>query len=351
VGALAYDPAKGEIFAANFLNNTVSVISDSSNSLVATVKVGAEPVALAYDPARGEVFVANNNASSVSVISDTNNTVVATVTASPNPQSIAYDSGRGEIFVNGFYGCLSSCVSRQPTISVISDTRNNVIATINYGAYGAHQEPGGLAYDSAKGEVFAVDTNGTVAVISDMNNTIAANIDVVNNSGRAYPALLAGAAYDPSKGDVFVTGYGYNDTGNTVYVISDATNSVVANVTVGKGPPYAIAYDSGKGEVYVANYNASTVSVISDTSDAVVATLPVGTAPLSLTYDPAKAEVFVGCVRDGIISIISDTNSAVTSTAPEFPAKGLLPVTLLLLSLCGLLFRGKIPRKSRSRSE
>jgi DNA-binding beta-propeller fold protein YncE len=69
-----------------------------------------------------------------------------------------------------------------------------------------------------------------------------------------------------------------------------------------------------------------------------------GSGPFGLTYDPAKAEVFVGNVGDGTISIISDTGSATTSTVPEFPAEGLLPVTLLLLSLCGLLLRGKIAK-------
>jgi DNA-binding beta-propeller fold protein YncE len=48
-------------------------------------------------------------------------------------------------------------------------------------------------------------------------------------------------------------------------VISDSTNTVIANVTGGTGPN-ALAYDSGKGEVFVVNGVDGTVSVISDSS-------------------------------------------------------------------------------------
>jgi YVTN family beta-propeller protein len=51
--------------------------------------------------------------------------------------------------------------------------------------------------------------------------------------------------------------------GNEVLVISDSTNTVVANVTVGSQPA-SITYDSAKNEIFVANHNSSSVSAISD---------------------------------------------------------------------------------------
>jgi DNA-binding beta-propeller fold protein YncE len=50
-----------------------------------------------------------------------------------------------------------------------------------------------------------------------------------------------------------------------VSVISDVTNAVVATITVGSGP-LGVAYDGGKGEIFVANSGSNTVSVISDGS-------------------------------------------------------------------------------------
>ena len=53
---------------------------------------------------------------------------------------------------------------------------------------------------------------------------------------------------------------------------------MVATVTVGTHPDN-IAYDSNKGEIFVVNYGGNTVSVISDKSNDVVATVAVGTHP------------------------------------------------------------------------
>ena len=83
-----------------------------------------------------------------------------------------------------------------------------------------------------------------------------------------------GVAYDSAKGEVFVGNTGYN----TVSVISDSSNKVVATITVGTSPA-GVAYDSAKGEVFVTNYGSNSVSVISNSNNAVVANVPVGTTP------------------------------------------------------------------------
>src|SRR5437773_2205361 len=58
-----------------------------------------------------------------------------------------------------------------------------------------------------------------------------------------------GVAYDSDKGEVFVASY----SRNTVSVISDETNTVVANIPVGNGGLSTLAYDSGKREMFVAS--------------------------------------------------------------------------------------------------
>ena len=45
----------------------------------ATITVGAEPTGVFYDSGKGEMFVVNHSDNSVSVISDSTNKVVATV--------------------------------------------------------------------------------------------------------------------------------------------------------------------------------------------------------------------------------------------------------------------------------
>src|SRR2546425_749311 len=173
----AYDSSKGEVFVANYGAATVSVISDSSNTVVATVGVGASPFGVAYDSGKGEVFVANTGAGTVSVISDSSNTVVATVGVGTNPYGVVYDSGKGEVFVAN-YGA--------GTVSVISDSSNTVVATVGVGT-----NPEGVAYDSGKGEVFVTNINGnTVSVISDPTLTLAPSSGPSGSS-----TTLSGSSY------------------------------------------------------------------------------------------------------------------------------------------------------------
>ena len=110
-------------------------------SLVATVNVGGEPSGVVYDSGMGEIFVANFNSSTVSVISDSTNTVTSTISVGPEPQQLAYDSALGEVFVTEGY-----------IVQVISDKTNTVVANITAG-----MGPSGIAYDSGKGELFVAN--------------------------------------------------------------------------------------------------------------------------------------------------------------------------------------------------
>lgn len=128
-----------------------------------------------------------------------------------------------------------------------------------------------------------------------------------------------GVAYDAGRGEVFVTNGGSND----VSVISDRTNKIVATVSVG-ATPSAATYDPVKGEVFVANYNSNTVSVIRDSTKSVVATVAVGSQPNGLCYDRARGEVFVADSGSGNVSVIDDsTNRTVASVTVGNAPNGL----------------------------
>jgi YVTN family beta-propeller protein len=97
---ITYDSGKGEIFVANYgppfatpeAPGSVSVISDSNNSVVATIQVGVGPVGIAYDSGKNEIFVANSVDNTVSIISDQNYSVIATAPVGKGPHGVAYDS-------------------------------------------------------------------------------------------------------------------------------------------------------------------------------------------------------------------------------------------------------------------
>jgi YVTN family beta-propeller protein len=54
-------------------------------TVVDTINVGGQPYSVAYDSGTGEIFVTNSFGYTVSVISDTNNTVVATIPVGLHP--------------------------------------------------------------------------------------------------------------------------------------------------------------------------------------------------------------------------------------------------------------------------
>jgi YVTN family beta-propeller protein len=148
---LDYDSGKNEVFVAcsSYAGNAVSVISDTTDKVVATIPVGASPRAVVYDSGVGELFVSNDGEKTVSVISDISDFVVATVLVQQNPFGMAYDAGKGEIFAANYSPFANS-------VSVISDTNNTVAATIPVG-----NSPSWLAYDSAMNEIFVCNTRST----------------------------------------------------------------------------------------------------------------------------------------------------------------------------------------------
>ncbi len=217
--------------------------------------------------------------------------VTSTITVGGAPWGVAYDSAKSEIFVVN---------SASGTVSVLSDSTYASVAKVTVG-----QTPYRDIYDSNKGEIFVANYGAnSVSVISDKTNAVVTTVPVGTS-----PSSFA---YDSGKGEIFVANSG-GGTGNTVSVISDSTNTVVATITVGTGP-YDLGYDSAKGEVFVANAYSQSVSVISDSNNQVVATVAVGSGPLGVAYDSTKSEIFVANSVSDTVSVISGSSNAVVAT-------------------------------------
>ncbi len=254
-----------------------------------TIPIGGHQLnTLVYDSGKGEIYV-SDQVNGISVVSDSRNAVIATVTDTP-ANDMGYDSGKNEIFAT---------IWGNNNVSVISDATNTVIAYVTVG-----DKPIGVAYDSGKGEVFVSNSvNDSVSVISDDTNSVVATVNVGSEP--------SGIAYDPARGQIYVT----NDDSDTVSVISDNTNTVVATIPV-VHEPWGLAFDSGKGEVFVASSASNIVSVISDKTNTVVASV-TGATSLGLkgvAYDSKSGEVFVTNNGYNTVSVISDDNNTVIAT-------------------------------------
>jgi DNA-binding beta-propeller fold protein YncE len=286
-------PTTGTLYAANSVDNTVSVITaascDATNTKGCRVQapaatvgvtgafrpnqiVGAEPDAVAVDPATSSVYVANEGANTVSVLNGATCSGVKTA------------------------GCAQ------------------VAATIHLAAA---SYPTGLAIDQATATLYVTDNGGnTVSVIN------AGTCNATDQAGctQTPPTVTVGAgpfaiAVNATTDTVYVTDlgpyvpdFGSTNTGDTVSVINGATcNASDAagcaqtppTVTVGEGPA-AIAVNPVTNTVYVANNGVlylgpfgDTVSVIDGITCNGTVSTGCGKAPALITVGPQPYGVAV----------------------------------------------------------
>ena len=232
--------------------SNVSVIDTASNTVVATVTVGANPYGVAVNPGGMRAYVANTNSNNVSVINTATNTVVATVAVGAAALGISINPAGTRVYVtNGV------------NVSVIDTATNTVVATVATGtsAYGVAVNPAGTrAYVANRG-------SDNVSVIDTATNTVIATV--------AEGTSPSGIAVNPAGTRAFVT----NSNSNNVSVIDTATNTVVATVAAGTAP-LGVAVNPASTRVYVANFSGN-VSVIDTTTNAVAATVVVGGRPIA----------------------------------------------------------------------
>jgi YVTN family beta-propeller protein len=78
-------------YAADTFGNVVFVLNTATNSIIATVSVGAgaRPIGIATTPGGGNVYVTNRIGNSVSVIASATNTVITTIPVDVEPTGIA----------------------------------------------------------------------------------------------------------------------------------------------------------------------------------------------------------------------------------------------------------------------
>jgi YVTN family beta-propeller protein len=348
---MAYDSYKGAVWVTTYYSyvnemgmhvssatNTVSAISDSDYTTLANVSVGEFPSSIAFDSARHEVFVTNQNSGTVSVISDESNSVVATIDLSTNSShggggisNIVYDSGKGEMFVSNY---------ASGVVSVILDSTREVVATI---PLGTNPYPNGLIYDSGKGEIYITfeglagrNPANFMSVISDATNSVIATVPLYNN-------IATLGACDPATGQIYMP----NPANSSVLVISDKTHSVIGSIPVGRNP-IGVGYDPAKGVLFVSDGIDST-DIVSAKTKTVIDTVPIKS--VLMVYDSGKnvmldlGNASIQFVSDASLPSVSSnptsspTNTMVspTPTVPELSWLAIVPLFVSVLFIAVLL--------------
>lgn len=345
---ITYDSANGDLYVGNYLSGSVSVISGSSNTVIATIGVGTNPRYPVLDNANGDLYVPNAGSGNVSVISGATNSVVATVTPTGTPIGGAYDPSNGDIYLGNAGG---------NNVSVISGATNKVVVSSIALPSGAG--PWSLGYDPLNGDIYVGDTLiSEVTVISGASNTVVTSISVGSNprdiladpaNGDVYVAqyltpgvvsVISGAtqamvgpgvsvsgtafglALDPVTQDIYVAGGSVLSVISTQLALGPATPQlkgydvwVNQPGTIGVGTrPFLPAYDPDNGYLYVPNTGGSNISVVDGTTGTSVGSITVGYSPYDTTYDSENGYVYSTNFGADNVSVINPATNTVAAT-------------------------------------
>jgi YVTN family beta-propeller protein len=278
---VVYDPARSEIFVSNALSDSVSVISDVTNTVLTTVPVGIGPWGMAYDPDQDEVFVANEESQNLSIINASTAAVTATITLGEpyNPVAISFDVDNGDLYV--------AAVSSGPVndVVVVDPKNSTVLAYIDVAPPGAMgYDPCDLAFDADQGDIYVADC-GTdlVSVLNTSTNAIVSQITVGGDP--------LGIVYETNTNELSVT-----EKSGVEAIISPQSQSVVTNISgLPEGVGYseqAVAYDGSADEVFASD-SAPGLAVVNDTSNTIIANVPFSNETDGIAYDTGNGEIFV----------------------------------------------------------
>ncbi|WP_426411259.1 autotransporter domain-containing protein [Bradyrhizobium ganzhouense] len=210
----------------------------------------------------------------------------------------ATSASRAQIDNYGIWTAINST----PGQAVEFDTLTNApigsaIATGKYPQNAVFSPDGRFAYVAALG-------SGQIDVIDVVSRTVLAAIP---SSGS--PSALTLSADGSS---LYVT----SDSGNSVTVISTATNHVVgSSIAVGTNPN-GIAVSPDGTRVYVTNEGSASVSIIDAASKAVIGTIAVGISPFGVAVSPDGSRIYVANQGGSSVSVIDAASQSVVATVP-----------------------------------
>ena len=348
--------------------NTVSVINTATNTLSATITVGANPYGVAINPAGTFAYVANYGDNTVSVIDTTTNTVVGSpIAVGTHPYGISVSPGGNLIYVAN---------SADGTVSVIAEaTRATVGLAIPVGAgpqaFGQFIVPGpaavapptrfgvyigptptaGIAFNvviqaqdatSAPQKVtFATDvtlsrTTGTGGLSGTLSCTIPAGSNSCSLAGVVYSVAESGVVLTATRtaGDAISPG---NSAPTTIWPA--APKLAVTSINGGANPTAGIAFDvvvqaQGADGTPTTVPNATNVALTlaagsgalgGGTPSCTIASGTTSCTVAGITYSKPEAGVKVTATQtSGTLALAAGTSAPFTVNSPASPPQRLV---------------------------
>ncbi len=291
--AIAYDSWNGHLFVANSQSGNVTVIDGASNAVLGSIPVGSGPTAIVFSPVSGLMYVANAWSDNVTVIDAATGTIAAWIPVGSYPWSLTFNPENGLVYVANSYS---------DSLSVIDDGTNSVVASIDVSSY-----PDAVTSNTASGTVYvALPFEHELAVVSGSTNNVTETIDL--------PMFPYALAYNSADGYVYAAGssggYGY-----TLAVIDGTNNSVEEQVGIGDYIA-ALAVNSASGCVYAVNPDTNSIATIDGDTNTVVAWTPIGYSPGAAIYDGTNGYLYVANPFSSNITVVDPRTNHVVDWIP-----------------------------------
>lgn len=282
--------AAPSLFISNYGSNTVSAINTVSNTVTATIPVGASPYGLAVNPAGTRAYVTNMGANSVSVIDTATNAVVSTVTVGTNPTRAAVHPSGTKLYVSN---------AGDGTISIVNTSSATVTGFISIGG-----QPMGIQINPSGTTAYVANFTGdSIAVVDLTSNTVTATIPVGN-----HPIDLA---VSPDGTMVYAT----NHDSNTVSVIATASNTVTTTIPVGSYPT-GVWFNPAGTKAFITHFGSGNVMVFNPATNVITDTFSGFSAPVSIQGSPDGSRLYVVNQHGNNVSVLSAADySPVTTIA------------------------------------
>ena len=246
------------LYASAF--NGLDVIDTSTNTILTTIPVGANPFESCLSPDGKRLYVTHFDSSSVFVIDTTSNSILSTISVSGNPIRIAISPDGSRIYAS----------TRFNGVAVLDPTTNSVIRQVSGMPVGVF--PLGISFLPDSSRAYIGEFGGPIFYVVDArNDTLIQTVTIPSADGG-----ISGTASTPDGSRIYFTNIRTSPTQGprAVFAVDSSTNAVIARIPVDGTTPQ-IAASSDASRVFVGDSDAGNLDIIDVTSNSIIASIHV----------------------------------------------------------------------------
>lgn len=310
---IAYDPASKVMYVGSFDLQTNDIFVVNGTTLLSTTSAGGEiPIKFVFDKENGDMYALLRCPCSIPQVSyvmifNSQNTLIGMPSVGYESNDIGYNPIYNNIYVSNYESAASP---NYGDITVISGYNNIATANVTLGSSTLPYFPDQMAIDVANGNAYVMPLEGAnvIDVVSGATNSIIANITIpLNQNGLLLNSLgySGDIFYSPANAEIYVSAY-YSSSSTTstlelVYVIDPSTNSIITSINIGSAIAYSFGYNPSTGDLYACGGSPTAVIFTG--------------VPLSLSFDPPSVNVKEGSTVSSTLTVTAEAQKVSLSVS------------------------------------